>query len=314
MPTSPDDTISNGIILNIQKMSIHDGPGIRTTVFFKGCPLTCLWCANPESQSRKPEIACAKNRCVKCGYCAEVCPRQIIDNGNQYAIVDRSKCDVCLKCVDECCTNSKRVIGQSYTPEELYEEILKDKAFYDSSGGGVTFSGGEPLTQPDFLLDMLRICKTNGINTALETSGLANTQTILSAAEHLDLIFYDVKHMDDETHLKITGVSNKPIIENLAALAKTKSNIIVRIPVIPSLTDSEANIRETADYVADLSIPLIELLPYHCLGENKYEQLDRTYALSETKTPTAECMEHLVQQARETIGIRGTRVEARESI
>ena len=297
-----------GIVFNIQKMSIHDGPGIRSTVFLKGCPLRCLWCSNPESQRMELEIASFVNRCMKCGYCAEVCPKQIIEKGNTYSIVDRSRCDQCLICVKECCTNAKQLIGQSYSAEELYQEIVKDKTFYDSSGGGVTFSGGEPFMQADFLIEMLKRCKSGGIHTAIETTGMADTRKLLEALEYSDLIFFDVKHMDDREHKKLTGVSNQAILDNLAALSKRHSNIIVRIPVIPGLNDSAENIRKTADYTAELSISALELLQYHNLGESKYAQLGREYTLSEMEVPTQEHMEALAGRAADIIGDRPTQV------
>lgn len=303
-----------GIVFNIQKMSIHDGPGIRTTVFLKGCPLKCLWCSNPESQRKELEIACLKKRCIKCGYCAEVCPENIIENGNGYSILDQSKCTLCLKCVDECCTNSKNLIGKSYSGEELLEEILKDKSFYDSSGGGVTFSGGEPFMQADFLIEMLKLCKNSGIHTAIETSGMANKQDVLDASEYLDLIYFDLKHMNDDMHIKLMGVNNKIIHDNLAALALKHHNIIVRIAVIPGLNDSVENIRETAEYAAALGIGTLELLPYHSLGENKYEQLGREYSLSKISELSEDDMKQLADEARQVIGTRNTRVRVMKSM
>lgn len=306
--------MKKGTIFNIQKMSIHDGPGIRTTVFFKGCPLKCLWCSNPESQKLEKEVACFQSRCVSCGYCAESCPKGIIEGQPPFAITDREKCDLCGICVKECCTNAKKVVGEEYTVEALLKEIVKDQSFYDSSGGGVTFSGGEPLMQPVFLKGILEACKGAGIHTAIETTGMAEREVLLEAASLLDLIYFDLKHMDDKVHKDITGVSNERILDNLAALSKVHHNIVVRIPVIPGINDSIENLRKTADYAASLSVPLIELLPYHNLGEVKYGQLGREYELSETKKPSEDYMLSLAGEMRESVGIRNTRIDIVKSM
>lgn len=306
--------MAKGTVFNIQKMSIHDGPGIRTSVFFKGCPLSCIWCSNPESQRPEKEIACFPSRCVQCGYCAQLCPKAIIEKQPPFAILHRGECDLCEICVKECCTNAKKTVGEVYTEEELLREILKDKSFYDSSGGGVTFSGGEPLMQQEFLVNMLKACKKEGIHTAMETTGFAAPDEFLQAVELLDLVFFDVKQMDDEVHSQVTGVSNKRILENLAHAAGVHDNIIVRIPVIPGLNDSRENIEQTADCTAALGIKTLELLPYHNLGEVKYEQLGRTYGLSEIKTPGEERMAEIADLARNTIGERGTEVRIMKSL
>lgn len=303
-----------GTVFNIQKMSIHDGPGIRTTVFFKGCPLNCLWCSNPESQRMEKEVACFQSRCVKCGYCAQVCPKGIIEKEPPFEITDRGQCDLCEVCVRECCTNAKKTVGEDYTAEELLHEILKDKSFYDSSGGGVTFSGGEPLMQQPFLVEILKMCRENEIHTAIETTGFADREKLLETAEFLDLVFYDVKHMDDETHRQITGVSNKVILENLAHLSKVHDNITVRIPVIPGINDSGENISRTAALAAKLGICGLELLPYHNLGEVKYGQLGREYQLSDIKTPDEERMAEIAEIAREAIGNGKTQVSVMKSL
>ena len=306
--------MKKGTIFNIQKMSIHDGPGIRTTVFFKGCPLNCLWCSNPESQKVEKEVACFQSRCVTCGYCAEVCPKGLIEAQPPFEITNREECDLCEICVKECCTNAKKVVGEDYTVDELLKEILKDKSFYDSSGGGVTFSGGEPLVQSAFLKEILTACRENGVHTAIETTGMTDTETLLETAELLDLVFYDVKHMDDETHREITGASNEKILSNLAALAKVHHNIVVRIPVIPGINDSVENLQETAEYAASLEISTIELLPYHNLGEVKYGQLGREYALTDTEKPTETRMKDLADAMRETIGDRDTEITIMKSM
>lgn len=290
--------MNKGTVFNIQKMSIHDGPGIRTTVFFKGCLLNCLWCSNPESQRLEKEVACFQTRCVKCGYCAEVCPKGLIERNPPFEITDRSECDLCGICVKECCINGKKVIGEDYTVEELLHEILKDKSFYDSSGGGVTFSGGEPLMQHEFLVEILKACKAQGLHTAIETTGFGKTEALLAAAEQLDLVYFDVKHMNDEKHREVTGVSNRRILENLTALGAAHDNVVVRIPVIPGINDDDINIAKTAEYITSAGIGKLELLPYHNLGEVKYAQIGRIYELSEVKTPDEARMAQLADVAK----------------
>lgn len=299
--------MNKGIIFNIQKLSIHDGPGIRTVVFFKGCPLRCLWCANPESQHKEVEIACFTNRCVECGYCENVCPQHAITRTGKVSVIDRSKCLVCQTCVKECCTNSKQVVGKPYTVDEIMVEILKDKPFYDESGGGVTFSGGEPLMQADFLLEVLKACKEAGLHTAIETTGVGDLSKLLEAAKYLDLVFFDVKHMDSATHQKLTGVPNEMIHEHLRELAKVHSNIVARIPTIPGMNDSEENIAATAAFVSSLGIGRLEFLPYHNFGEYKYGQMGMEYQLHEIEAPSAEFMAHLRDVALEAA--KGTSME-----
>ncbi len=295
--------MDKGVIFNFQKLSIHDGPGIRTVVFFKGCPLRCQWCANPESQEVKPELACFTNRCIECGYCVVVCPQHAVTLNGKVSTIDRDKCDMCLKCVDECCTNSKQVVGKEYTVEEVMTEIMKDKEFYDKSGGGVTFSGGEPLMQADFLLEVLKECKKQGVNTAIETTSVGDIDKFLEISKYLDLIFFDVKNMDPVKHKEQTGVDNAIILDHLKQLSKVHNNIVCRIPVIPTKNDSEENIRATAKYVSSLGIKRLELLPYHNFGEYKYGQIGKEYTLSEISAPETSFMEHL----------RDCAMEARES-
>ncbi len=299
--------MKKGTVFNIQKMSIHDGPGIRTTVFLKGCPLRCIWCSNPESQKQGREIACFPARCVSCGYCAEVCPKGIVEKQPPFGITRREDCDLCEICVKECCTNAKKAIGEEYEGSALLREILKDKSFYESSGGGVTFSGGEPLMQHEFLVEILQECHKNGLHTAIETTGYASPAVIQAVIPHLDLIFMDIKHMDSEKHRALTGVSNEQILENLSFIAANHKNVILRVPVIPGLNDSDENIGKTAAFVAGKGIKRLELLPYHNLGEVKYGQLGKEYALSDTKTPSEERMDYLLKLAQEAAnGVAGT--------
>lgn len=291
--------MEKGLIFNIQKMSIQDGPGIRTTVFFKGCPLRCLWCANPESQNRKKEIAFFHGKCVQCGYCTQICPVQAIAGANQMFSIHREQCIQCLQCAKECCTNAKKIIGQEYSSKELLIEILKDKEFYIKSGGGITFSGGEPFLQYDFLLECLKECKKEELHIAIETTGFANIEKILSASKYIDLIFYDIKHMDAQKHKKLTGVSNDIILHNFRTLTQYHKNIIARIPLIPSCNDDETNIRRTSAFAANCGVGRLEILPYHKLGVSKYQQLGREYQLPDCQTPSKTTLNRLLHIARE---------------
>lgn len=307
-------SMEKGIVFNIQKMSIHDGPGIRTTVFFKGCPLRCLWCSNPESQLTEKEVACFPSRCVECGYCAQVCPKGVIEKRPPFSLADKQNCDLCGICVKECCTNGKKIIGEEYAVDELLKEILKDKAFYDSSGGGVTFSGGEPFMQAAFLREILAACKEQSLHTAIETTGASDTDNLLNTAKLLDLVYFDVKHMDDQVHRKLTSVSNAGILKNLKELARVHDNVIVRVPVIPGINDEKENIAETAAYAASLGIKTVELLPYHNLGEVKYGQLGREYALTDVTRPDQAYMAGIAEIAEAAIGERATCVSVMKSI
>ena len=258
--------------------------------------MRCLWCANPESQDAKPQISSFYNRCIGCGICEEVCPQNAITfAGNGYEI-DNELCDNCGLCAEECYAESKRIVGKEMTVEEVVEEIMKDSNFYKRSGGGVTFSGGEPLMQSDFLLEILKECKRLQINTAIETSGYANDDVIQEVARYLDLIYFDLKHIDSIKHKELTGVSNEKILENLKTLNDIKKSIIVRIPVVPMCNDDEDNIKGIAEFCVDLkSIVRIELLPYHNLGESKYKSINKEYDLEGLEKPTEEYMNNLCE-------------------
>lgn len=292
-----------GIIFDIKKYAINDGPGIRTTVFLQGCPLSCWWCHNPESQSRTPALMYRANRCVLCGECAAVCPQngiQIFPSPNGrgtrgeegVAITDRSKCDVCGTCAQTCYHGAREVSGREVTVDEVLAEIERDVPFYDQSGGGVTFSGGEPLMQRSFLLELLRACHELDLHTVVDTSGYTTWEALDSIREYVDLFLYDLKLMDDERHIQYTGVSNKHILSNLLHLAQSGSQIYVRIPLIPGINDNEDNLRQTVDFIANLpNIAGVELMGYHDIAAAKYEALGMTYQLNGIRPPTAEYMQ-----------------------
>jgi pyruvate formate lyase activating enzyme len=284
-----------GTIFDIKKFAIHDGPGIRTTVFFQGCPLSCWWCHNPESQSHSPVLLYRANRCVMCATCVETCPQNGIKitrsaDGN-IAATDRTKCDVCGECAEVCYHGAREVSGREMTVEDVLAEIERDVPFYDQSGGGVTFSGGEPLLQRRFLIELLRECKLREINTAVDTSGFAAWDTINQIRANVDLFLYDLKVIDDDRHKNFTGVSNKLILQNLNRLAWSGSQIEIRIPLIPEINDDAENLEGTAAFLADLpNISGVELMAYHHIAEAKYQSLGMEYYLKGTSPPTTNTM------------------------
>ncbi len=278
-----------GTVFNIQRFSVHDGPGIRTTVFLKGCPLNCWWCHNPESQHPKPELILRQQRCIRCGACIQACERKAVSWQGDMIWTDRANCDACGACVAVCASEARELAGREMTAAEVVAEVERDISFYDESGGGVTFSGGEPLLQPLFLLALLRACKEREIHTAVDTSGCASPGAIESIRQYVDLFLYDLKLMNEAEHQRYTGVSNRLILENLQALVQRGQRLIVRIPIIPGLTDAEENIRQIGEFAASLPpLARIEILPYHSIASRKYGRLDRVYRLPDTQPPSEE--------------------------
>ena len=248
-------------IFDISKASYVDGPGIRTTVFFKGCNLNCAWCHNPESQSPKTEMLFYKNRCTGCGKCKEKCPNNL------------EKCDLCGKCTLFCPHDAREICGNEYTVDEVFYEIVKDKSFYEASGGGVTFSGGECMLQIDFLEEILKKCKDEGIHTAVDTAGYVSFDKFERILPYTDMFLYDVKIADSEKHKKYVGAPNELIIENLKKLISLGKRVWVRVPVIAGINDTEEEILAINEISS--GVEKIELLPYHAMGEHKYEALKR---------------------------------------
>lgn len=262
-----------GVVFNIQKFCISDGPGIRTTVFLKGCPLNCDWCHNPESHSIKPQLLFSKDGCAQCGACGSVC-KNGVHSFKGFHTLDRTKCTACGDCVDQCGGNLLELAGKDMSAEAVIDEVLGDKPFYETSGGGLTVSGGEPLMQPLFTLEILRLAKQNGIHTAVETSGYADFETIQKIAKYTDLFLYDYKITDCELHKELTGVGNRTILENLQKLDGIGAKIILRCPIIPSINDNEAHFSSVAKTANSLkNILAIEVLPYHNFGVSKREKL-----------------------------------------
>ncbi|WP_221038017.1 glycyl-radical enzyme activating protein [Gelria sp. Kuro-4] len=268
-----------GIVFNIQRFSLHDGPGIRTTVFLKGCPLRCQWCSNPESQTAEPQIMYLERRCLHCGTCSAVCPQGAIVSGTAgQRIIDRRKCTACGLCVNECMAEALRWSGEHKSAREIAEVIERDQPFYRASGGGVTFSGGEPLLQAEFVQEIALLCRERGIPTAIETSGYAPEERIAELMGLIDLWLVDIKHPDEDKHRAYTGVSNAQIISNLRYLAEHQATVVARIPFIGRVNADTETVERTIQLLRSIGgIREVHLLPYHELGVRKYDQLGRTY-------------------------------------
>jgi pyruvate formate lyase activating enzyme len=297
--------LTAGIVFDIRRFSIHDGPGIRTTVFLKGCPLECAWCHNPESQAADPELIMRPNRCLRCGACVEACPEDAIRLGADGPITDLARCERCGLCTDACFSGARELAGRELTAAQVMAEIERDRPFYDESGGGATFSGGEPLLQPEFLLELLQTCRAGGIATALDTCGYAPYAVLDRIRPYVDLFLYDIKTLDDRKHRALTGVSNELIVRNLQALGKRGARIIVRVPVIPGINDGARELRAVGALVATLpSVVRVELLPYHRIGVEKYGRIAREYSLPELRPPSQEQMAVLAQILQQDSGFQ----------
>ncbi|MBE6999074.1 MAG: glycyl-radical enzyme activating protein [Ruminococcaceae bacterium] len=269
--------ILTATVFDIQRNSYVDGPGIRTTVFFKGCNLHCAWCHNPESQCAAPQMLFYKNKCTGCGKCKEKCPNAL------------ETCDLCGKCTMYCPHDAREICGKEYTMDEMLREIVKDKAFYDNSGGGVTFSGGECMLYPDFLAEILAACRSSGIHTAVDTAGNVPFSHFEQVMPYTDLFLYDIKAFSGELHRSGTGVENNQILENLTRLSKGfPGDILIRVPVIPGFNADPAEMGRIATFLASLGLSGTELLPYHRLGEHKYAALGQ--AAPTYRVPTDEEM------------------------
>lgn len=278
--TSEIKADAKGIVFNIQRYSIHDGPGIRTVVFLKGCPLRCVWCSNPESQNLRPEVAHSDSLCNKCKKCAEVCATQAITVNDKGVLINRERCTNCGKCLEVCLPGALKLYGKEMTAREVFREVEKDAEFYRDSGGGVTASGGEPLFQPVFLASVFQLCHFSGIRTAIETTGCVKTEALRLVIPYTDLLLYDIKFAGSEAHQKWTRQPNEQIIGNLKFADESKIPLIVRVPLIPGVNDTDEELRSIADLaVKTVKEPKVNLLPYHRFGQGKYGMLDREYKL-----------------------------------
>jgi len=277
-----------GTIFDIKRYAIHDGPGIRTTVFFKGCNLLCPWCHNPEGIDKEQEIMYDPQKCAEdCLDCVSACPQKAITKTGKQVSIDRSRCDLCGDCEEACAYEAVKIIGREVAVQEVLDEIQKDRIFYEESGGGVTLSGGEPLAQPEFLMCLLDELEKKDIHTVLDTSGNVPFNLLDKVSEKVNLFLYDLKVMDEERHRRFTGESNILILENLKRLTGKDKKIIIRIPVLAGVNDDQENVRKTAEFLRRCgSIRKINLLPYHRGGEEKYKRLERRKTFPKFHSPS----------------------------
>ncbi len=296
-------SVVRGLVTNIQRYSLQDGPGIRTTVFLKGCPLDCWWCHNPEGLAPKQEVVTVEGRCVRCGECVKACPQDIARLTGEDE--DHAACTYCGACIDACPTGARQLAGLEMTVDDVMQEIIKDRVFHDDSSGGVTFSGGEPLLQPVFLLALLRACRQAGTHTAVDTCGFVKQSTLLQVAALADLILFDLKMLDEVSHRNFTGVSNQIILENLREVCRKHPSVWLRMPLIPGINDG-AELDAMAQFAVSLStIRQINLLPYHRTGVQKFRRFGRDCRLPEVLPPSAA----EIQAAVEVFAARGLDVK-----
>jgi pyruvate formate lyase activating enzyme len=281
-----------GMVFNIQRYSIDDGPGVRTTVFLKGCPLSCLWCSNPESLDPLPEVTWRYTSCRRCGTCVAACPEGAITLGDDGILIDRKRCSRCGSCVAACLPGALALSGKKMTVEEVWSVVKKDRDYYEVSGGGVTCSGGEVLAQPEFVAALFRRCRAEGVHTCADTSGWGSPEAMETVLGESDLVYFDLKHMDPAEHRRLCGRSNGPILRNLELTVARGVPLVVRLPLVPGCNDTDENLAATGAVVARLAAGAeVHLLPYHHYGESKYRTLGKEYPLPEVQNPAPEALE-----------------------
>lgn len=304
-----------GLVLDVQRYTVHDGPGTRTQVFLKGCPLRCLWCSNPESWSTEEEVGVFSKRCIgvdKCGLCLEVCPvagQDVFTIENHLVLaIDRKVCTGCLACVEACPADALNLWGRRTTVSEQMEEVCKDRAFFEETGGGITISGGEPFVQPEFTRELLKESKRLGLHTCVESALPVNWDKIESVLPFTDFFITDIKHMDPEQHLLYTGVSNERILDNIRRIAGTGKPMVIRVPVVPGLNDSDENMRQTCRFIVETcggKIRQLQLLGYHELGKVKYASLGLIYPLEAFDKPSNKAFKQRIYALAELAGAFG---------
>ena len=279
-------------ITDIQRFSVHDGPGIRTLVFFKGCPLRCSWCQNPETNNNFPEVMFTESNCIGCGGCIEICPQKAICSNGNGVLYDRSACTMCGKCLEFCPPKARALSGEMKSFEEVVKIVLSDMVFYKNTGGGITVSGGEPTMQAEFVTRLLKVAKENEIHTAMETCGYCEAERFLNAIENCDMLLFDIKQTDTEIHKRFTNAGTELIMSNLKAAYRQKKDIIIRIPLIPDVNSDDENLKKTAEIANKYKAREIHVLPFHQTGQSKWNSLDKKYDFELWKLPDAELIEH----------------------